>query len=114
MNYAKEIENIEKKWNYCNSNGWDFASKLLTLAKKQNKELVEQHNYINKLWIPCSERLPEKCTYYNATIQNLDDPKDKKVIDVFYSINDGFRYDGHFNYKVIAWMPLPEPLKGEL
>ena len=56
-------------------------------------------------WIPCSERLPKPgyCITSNE----------------YYGVDEDFYYDGHFwnadknAYKVIAWMPLPEPYQGK-
>jgi hypothetical protein len=76
-------------------------------------------------WIPCSERLPEEgervlCTHLGGLNPN------RQVIEHIYqngkfvlgwdmdmnpsSSTFGQRYMG----KVIAWMPLPEPWKGEV
>lgn len=58
-------------------------------------------------WIPCSERLPEKKpgdTEYLVTINNI-------VTTSFWSC-----YQGRWTWNddnVIAWMPVPEPYKGE-
>ena len=52
-------------------------------------------------WIPCSERLPEKDGEYLTTTED-------GLCDV-ESYGDGeWFYDD-----VVAWMPLPEPWKGE-
>jgi hypothetical protein len=67
-------------------------------------------------WISCSERLPEETDYpeqryrilascsdgivRNATIKSLRDPEEKHR-----SMGNEFTY--------VAWMPLPEPYKGE-
>ena len=56
-------------------------------------------------WIPCSERLPNPGYYITSNEYN--------------DVSEDFCYDGHFwkadenAYKVIAWMPLPEPAKLE-
>ena len=59
-------------------------------------------------WIPCSERLPEDNTdvivcFYSGT-----------VTEMRYWGNGIFEgiYD-HSTKVIIAWMPLPEPYKGE-
>ncbi len=70
-------------------------------------------------WIPCSERLPEEeepvlvqwekyDRHLNITITYLDVMwLDDAEEEVFETIN------GVPNGKVVAWMPLPEPWKGE-
>jgi hypothetical protein len=64
-------------------------------------------------WIPCSERLPDKtddylCSYNGCAVVDICeyDPDRKEW---------GFFYDGGWKVvsNVIAWMPLPEPWKGE-
>jgi hypothetical protein len=74
-------------------------------------------------WIPCSERLPEEpnenplfenkhlelylvTTGYGSTEQDKVYP--------FRAFWNGFNFTDGWNYlDVIAWMPLPEPYKGE-
>ena len=70
-------------------------------------------------WIPCAERLPEKyigewlCCTDDGRILVLpyDTPGDGSKECVFYRWDD--RGDMYETYNVIAWMPLPEPYKGE-
>jgi len=57
-------------------------------------------------WIPCSERLPEAPTFCIVTT----DGSYNDVIDIAMYMSDGW----HKASKVLAWMPLPEPWKGEL
>ena len=65
-------------------------------------------------WIPCSERLPE---YDGGTYLVTDycEQIGRKRIHVSYCYmnKDGFWSDVPLGYKVIAWMPLPEPYKEE-
>ena len=69
-------------------------------------------------WIPCSERLPDKSGEYLIT--GLHHGGDKLTEELWIQV-DQFDKDGsdnpyqwwHFDEKVIAWMPLPEPYKGE-
>lgn len=56
-------------------------------------------------WIPCSERLPEAPTFCLVTT----DGSYNDVIDIAMYMSDGW----HKASKVLAWMPLPEPWKGE-
>ena len=67
-------------------------------------------------WIPVSERLPEKNGVYIVTEKrfsmdkSLSDKYDIIVEPVEYS--NGKWWRANF-YKIIAWMPLPEPYKEE-
>ena len=53
-------------------------------------------------WIPCSERLPNKDGYYLTTTY-------------YRQVYADYWNEDHFDRTeaVIAWMPLPEPYKGE-
>lgn len=78
-------------------NGMRHCLYLIT-GKEPEFERCEQ-------WIPCSERLPEKEGKYLVTL-------DKWNIVSFADFKN-IKYNPHFNAPVIAWMPLPEPYKGE-
>ena len=65
-------------------------------------------------WIPCSERLPKHdgekylVTLYSDRINVVS-----MRISYCYMNRDGFWSDVPVGYEVTAWMPLPEPWKGE-
>lgn len=61
-------------------------------------------------WIPCSERLPDKNGYYLATCERFGRNAEKEVITDFVELYRGIWIEPG---DVIAWMPLPEPWKGE-
>ena len=59
-------------------------------------------------WIPCSERLPENAMNVIAQFSS------GTVTELRYAGNGIF--EGIYDYStkvIIAWMPLPEPYKGE-
>lgn len=56
-------------------------------------------------WIPVSERLPIPPTFCLVTT----DGSHGDVIDIALYMSDGW----HKASEVIAWMPLPEPYRGE-
>ena len=61
-------------------------------------------------WIPCSERLPDKNGWYLVTVQGYETLTDVSL----YSDDDGCAWgDVSAKQKVIAWMPLPKPYRGE-
>ena len=79
-------------------------------------------------WIPCSERLPEedKEVLISYRYKEGEGDTNNSYIDItsygdayFGGRKCGFKewrqpFDYfHANYEVIAWMPLPEPWKGE-
>lgn len=64
-----------------------------------------------KQWIPCSERLPKKGRYLVTGKKNRDwYESDKIVTSAFY---DGEFWTDNGDIQAEAWMPLPEPYKGE-
>lgn len=70
-------------------------------------------------WILCSDRLPEKtmpclvsCKMCNGDIATIIDwwqESEDRQMTIFG--NDGGRFRNHDNKDIIAWMPLPEPMK---
>lgn len=57
-------------------------------------------------WIPCSERLPEENGEYLVT-------RESKGIYKFVDIVKKTNTSGDIASDIVAWMPLPEPYKGE-
>ena len=79
----------------------EAMEKLARLEDAEEKDRLGQ-------WIPCSERLPEDNTdvivcFYSGT-----------VTEMRYWGNGIFQgiYE-HTTKVIVAWMPLPEPYKGE-
>src|ERR1700760_4533153 len=120
MNYEQEIKEIEKSWNYCDSNGWHFASRLLTLAKKMQAEIKELSACREievaagtlrikqeESWIPWSERLPEDEKWCLVTIEDRDDDGSKILTTKISRFLK--KYDAWAECGIIAWMPLPQP-----
>ena len=61
-------------------------------------------------WIPCSERLPELNQICIVTDETRRCAYEYGLHDDTYDDENGWTYLGH---RIIAWMPLPEPYKGE-
>lgn len=69
-------------------------------------------------WIPCSERLPEEGRCVLVTVHpDYIAPGILAVEKLNYYNGEWVSYDGErlekFPDPIIAWMPLPEPYKGE-
>lgn len=62
-------------------------------------------------WIPCSERLPEESGRYLVSV--LDGVGRKTTVAPYQPRYKAWTMTGRMAYwKVIAWMPLPEPYRG--
>jgi hypothetical protein len=62
-------------------------------------------------WIPCSERLPEHGGRYLISV--LDGINRRTTVAPYLPRCKAWAMNGRMAYwKVIAWMPLPEPYKG--
>ena len=76
--------------------------KLIIGFLKDTAESFMRENQSAQQWIPCSERLPERNGYYLVT--GRQGAVNKRLYQ------DGYWYG---NWAIIAWMPLPEPWRGE-
>ena len=122
MTLEEAIQHCKEKANgscACADDHRQLAEWLTELAERRKAE---------PKWIPCSERLPERLTgfYHHNSVNVLMSVRDTKrnetttdfghtVNDKWYSyLDDEFVSDSYFSrYKVVAWMPLPQPYKGE-
>lgn len=101
----KKCVNRANKNDYCNRDCYNCE-----LVKTDTEILTALDMAIKALeqttWIPCSKRLPEKYTY------------------TLWCASSGYVRSDYFNgefwedakkycYEIVAWMPLPEPYKGE-
>ena len=84
------------------------------IEKNGIKEAMEKQatsNYTSE-WIPVSERLPENIKTVLVTLKEMEQP----TIGWYGNI-DGWRLSEKefccIEHEVIAWMPCPEPYKGE-
>lgn len=73
------------------------------LERRRNAESIRTQG-----WIPCSERLPARQGYYICACK--DGSRVLKTTTIKWS--NGWQLSGTRAYwKVIAWMPLPEPYR---
>lgn len=66
---------------------------------------------VGSKWIPCSERLPKNLRNYLTTLKDGD----VEILEYNTRLNEWNDMDGHIirDSYVVAWMPLPQPYKGE-
>lgn len=103
---------VQKEMEYWHKLAQSYAHTICEMSKA-----IAEHG--EKRWIPCSERLPEEeknkywiCTdteYQCSCRWTNDNPFwNGKTSDWHWSIFDIPQYS-----KVVAWMPLPKPWRGE-
>lgn len=109
----KEI--IEKYNAGCYNETCNTFESCTDCVLKQIREVIESQppadsgpdtNVGTNQWIPCSERRPRKNEVIIGTFQN-DKGKTMVVTDTYFPclLNEP--------WKLVAWIPLPEPYKGE-
>ena len=81
------------------------------LDGNEMRDLVEFLSGLPR-WVPVSERLPEEDGEYFVTV--LDSYSGRPFVDSSHYFTGNVNNNGFYKaYKVIAWMPLPEPYKTE-
>lgn len=95
--YLEELQRMMTQHRGIFSEEFVCANGMAILALEQEQK--EGH------WIPCSERLPESDGYYLVTNSKWGAP----WREITLWMTDGWSS----NNEPIAWMPLPEPWKGE-
>lgn len=87
------------------------------MEKLAKLEDAEDTNVLSK-WIPCNERMPEESDYYMACIYD-EDVEEYDFRKTWFAHKDDYDMDEsewreiQLCERVIAWMPLPEPYRGE-
>lgn len=105
MNNQQAIDRLVKHLEW----GWtEETVKAIELGIQALKE---------NTWIPCSERMPEDESYIlvsfeNATMPGIARYEENDEGGTFYPGGDEESYSSYGLF-VNAWMPLPEPYKGE-
>lgn len=73
---------------------------------------IERREPVMK-WVPVEESLPEYGEEVIVDFRNEQIGRDRIGVSYCYVQKEGFFSDVPFEYKVVAWMPLPMPWKGE-
>lgn len=87
-------------------------------SEEEQKRVMETLKKTANPWIPITERLPETDDYILISFENFNVPQvgryeaDEDVGGEFYPGDEDFTYKSIDLY-VNAWMPLPQPWKGE-
>lgn len=83
----------------------NLADNMPTIEALQGRKAGE--------WIPVSERLPGYGEQVVVNFRNEQIGRNRIGVSYCYVQKEGFFSDVPFEYKVVAWMPSPEPWKGE-
>lgn len=89
------------------SNIETIAMKETVKSYAESNGLLDHMHYVDQKWIPCSDKLPD----YDESVLVTDDYCG--VFIAWYSAIHGWCSDTYVCCYVVAWMPLPEPYKGE-
>ena len=89
---------------------WELEQAAKTIEelsiKLHNSQMERSIQYYNGGWIPCSDRLPEKPSYYLTTVM----VGTYQVRTMWYDERGCWSNWGE-KFRVLAWMPLPEKYK---
>lgn len=118
--FEKILEELDKLHErYINQYG-AVGGNPMAFSVKECMEIVQKvAEEYNNGWIACSERLPEEPFGCLVTVMDCEPSTqtDFENILPYFVGYDGHRWndaDGEeIPFEVIAWMPLPEPYKGE-
>lgn len=85
-----------------------YATEMWAKSEQEFLDWINAEYVQENSWIPCSERLPDKDGIYLVTHRKFG--KLEVTWNIFYG---GEHASWLWNDEIIAWMPLPEPYKGE-
>ena len=105
-----EIERL-KQANRIAAAAWDNSALNFSEAQMERWKARAEKAEAENRWIPVSERLPENGI--DALLYWSNDAQNEKYVDIErYHIDHWETLDRPW-IRAIAWMPLPEPPKGE-
>ena len=90
---------------------YDDTYDVIIHCESEEEQKTAMERLASMTWIPCSERLPEEDQEVLATTNWSD-----VTFACRYDNNKWFIHEGNTNATtddILAWMPMPEPYKGE-
>lgn len=107
VDYATKVRETEEEFIFQTITPFCFNILLKTISKKELKDTLLRGQQMK--WIPCNERMPK------GTVLCCDD-RGNMLVGLLCEDEVGYMAygdDGQEMYNCVAWMPLPEPYKGE-
>lgn len=115
VDYATKVRETEEEFIFQTIAPFCCSVLQRKISKKELKEKLVRAERMK--WIPCNERLPEDESYIlvsfeNSTMPDIARYEENDEGGTFYPGDDEKSYSS-YGFFVNAWMPLPEPYKGE-
>lgn len=107
VDYATKVRETEEEFIFQTITPFCCNILLKRISKKELKDTLLRGEQMK--WIPCSERMPK------GTVLCCDD-RGNMLVGLLCKDEAGYMAygdDGQEMYNCVAWMPLPEPYKGE-
>lgn len=124
---TSRVEELQRMCDNINENGgldsgqWHtalLAQIAQNLAVIADVMMADHKTEPTQEWTPCSDRLPNESGEYltwskiGFVPDHVDDPYTREGICIAYFSKRFSEWFGTEVEKVIAWMPLPDPMKG--
>lgn len=115
VDYATKVRETEEEFIFQTIAPFCCSVLQRKISKKELKEKLVRAERMK--WIPCNERLPEDESYIlvsfeNSTMPDIARYEENDEGGTFYPGDDEKSYSS-YGFFANAWMPLPEPYKGE-
>lgn len=107
VDYATKVRETEEEFIFQTITPFCCNILLKIISKKELKDTLLRGQQMK--WIPCNERKPK------GTVLCCDD-RGNMLVGLLCEDEVGYMAygdDGQEMYNCVAWMPLPEPYKGE-
>lgn len=107
VDYATKVRETEEEFIFQTITPFCCNILLKIISKKELKDTLLRGQQMK--WIPCNERMPK------GTVLCCDD-RGNMLVGLLCKDEAGYMAygdDGQEMYNCVAWMPLPEPYKGE-